>query len=365
MEIITFIVPAFNSQKTISRTINSILCQTVSNYQIILINDGSTDNTSNICENYQKEYPEKIKYIKQENKGLGGARNTGLKVACSEYISFLDSDDWLMPNYVETLIKYIGNDKQKKPEIILTLPKIYDENSKLVYDWYDVALFNKIFEKDGQIKNPQKEIRLLWTDVNQCRKVLYLKFIQKINFSFRENVKWEDVYPHFYLMSQCQLCMGIGSVGFYYRKGNSSQITSSRGYEWLDLLIVYRDLIKYLKDAISLLPSDVVNAMYNPATRIMTSLALEGIHMSDVSTRKKLVKELSFFFRKLPKEYTSNFNKFIKATGTKTEIRNFKLFLSIIKNDKISHFYDDYFYQEMLEVIIKKFIRYDKKRNWR
>ena len=48
MEIITFIVPAFNSQKTISRTINSILCQTVSNYQIILINDGSTDNTSNI-----------------------------------------------------------------------------------------------------------------------------------------------------------------------------------------------------------------------------------------------------------------------------------------------------------------------------
>lgn len=89
---------------------------------------------------------------------------------------------------------------------------------------------------------------------------------------------------------------GDRSVGFYYRKGNSNQITSSRGYEWLDLLIVYRDLIKYLKDAISLLPSDVVNAMYNPAMRIMTSLALEGIHMSDVSTRKKLVKELSFFF---------------------------------------------------------------------
>lgn len=54
MEVITFVVPAFNSQRTISRTINSILCQTASNYRIILINDGSTDNTSNICENYQK-----------------------------------------------------------------------------------------------------------------------------------------------------------------------------------------------------------------------------------------------------------------------------------------------------------------------
>lgn len=144
-----------------------------------------------------KKISEKIKYIQQENKGLGGARNTGLDFACSEYISFLDSDDWLMPNYVETLIRCIGIYKDKKPEIILTLPKIYNENSKLICNWYDAILFKKIFEKDGQIKNPQKEKRLLCTDVNQCRKVLHLEYIQKINFRFREKVKWEDVYPHF------------------------------------------------------------------------------------------------------------------------------------------------------------------------
>lgn len=365
MEVITFVVPAFNSQRTISRTINSILCQTASNYRIILINDGSTDNTSNICENYQKKYPKKIKYIQQENKGLGGARNTGLDFACSEYISFLDSDDWLMPNYVETLIRCIGIYKDKKPEIILTLPKIYNENSKLICNWYDAILFKKIFEKDGQIKNPQKEKRLLCTDVNQCRKVLHLEYIQKINFRFREKVKWEDVYPHFYLMSQCQLCMGIGSVGFYYRKGGSSQITASRGSEWLDLLIVYKDLIQYLEYAVNMLPSDVVNAMYNPAMRIMISLALEGIRMTNDSTRKKLVQELSLFFQKLPKVYFRHFNKFIKENGTKTDIRNFKIFLFLIKYEKTSHFYDDYFYQEVIEATIKKLIRHDKESIWR
>ena len=75
---ITFIIPAYNSQRTISCTINSVLNQTVSNYEIILVNEGSIDGTSQICEKYKKKYPDKIRYIYQENKGLGGARNTGL-----------------------------------------------------------------------------------------------------------------------------------------------------------------------------------------------------------------------------------------------------------------------------------------------
>ena len=65
MDQFTFIISAYNSQRTISCTINSILCQTCSNYKIILVNDGSTDNTPQICERYQKKYPSKIKYISQ------------------------------------------------------------------------------------------------------------------------------------------------------------------------------------------------------------------------------------------------------------------------------------------------------------
>ena len=364
MAIITFIIPAFNSQKTIACAINSVLNQTNSNYQIILVNDGSTDGTPNICERYQKKYPDKIKYISQENRGLGGARNTGLRLAESDYVSFLDSDDWLMPQYVETLVCYIEASKDKKPEIILTLPKIYNENSKLINDWYDKALFDQVFGQDGQIVNPQLDTRLLRMDVSQCRKVLQLDYARKVNFAFREKVKWEDVYPHFYLMSQCQSCMGIGSIGFYYRKGGDSQITASRGTEWLDLLIVYNDVIKYLNNAASILPQKLVKDMYYPVMRIMVSFALEGIRMSDVYTRKRLVKELNQFFYYLPKIYYRELKKHLKDC-TNSEMRNFRMLMFFIKHGSTSRFYNSYLYQEGIETIIKKCIRRDTINTWK
>ncbi len=362
---ITFIIPAYNSQRTISCTINSVLNQTVSNYEIILVNDGSIDGTSQICEKYQKKYPDKIRYIYQENKGLGGARNTGLRLAEGEYVSFLDSDDWLVPDYVEILIYNIEKYKNKRPEIILTLPKIYNENSKLIEDWYDKELFNKIFVQDGQIINPQLDNRLLYTDVSQCRKILQLEFARKIKFAFREKVKWEDVYPHFYLMSQCELCMGIKSIGFYYRKGNGSQITASRGSEWLDLLIVFKDLVNYLNDMYDLLSPQIRNAMYYSNMKIMVSFAIEGIRMSNLNTRKQLVEELNSFFGKLPKIYYSEFKKQFKENCTVSEIRNFRIFICLIKHHTASRFYNSYLYQEWIETIIKKCIRRDKANIWR
>lgn len=364
MAIITFIIPAFNSQKTITCAINSVLNQTSSDYQIILINDGSTDSTSNICENYQKKYPDKIKYVSQDNRGLGGARNTGLKLVESEYVSFLDSDDWLMPQYVETLVWHIETSKDKKPEIILTLPKIYNENSKLVNDWYDKALFDQIFEQDGQIVNPQLDTRLLRTDVSQCRKVLQLEYARKIHFCFREKVKWEDVYPHFCLMSQCQLCMGIGSIGFYYRKGNDSQITASKGAEWLDLLTVYKDVIRYINNAANILPPDMVKEMYYPVMHIMVSFALEGIRMSDIYTRKHLVEKLHQFFCHLPRIYYSELKKHLKDC-TSSEIRNFRILMFLIKHRSTSRFYNSYLYQEGIETAIKKCTRRDRINIWR
>ena len=365
MDQFTFIISAYNSQRTISCTINSILCQTCSNYKIILVNDGSTDNTPQICERYQKKYPGKIKYISQENKGLGGARNIGMRLAESEYISFLDSDDWLMPEYVETLTRNIKLCQGRKPEIILIMPKIYDENSRLISDWYDKTLFDKVFRQDGEIVNPQEDTRLLRTDVSECRKVIRPEYARRINFSFREKVKWEDVYPHFYLMSQCKVCMGVGSTGFYYRKGSSSQITASRGSGWLDLLTVYGDIVRYLDSAADTVPENVVKEMYYPAMRTMVGFALQGIRMVDAETRKLLVEELYSFFKHLPKKYYKALKKHLKSDCTSSEIRNFGMFMYLIRHRGTSRFYNSYLYQEGIETVVKKCIRRDKANLWR
>ena len=94
-EKITFVVPAHNAEATLERTLNSILNQTDQRYKIVIINDGSTDGTEDICKRYEKTYLDKVTYRYQESKGPGGARNYGMTLVETEYVSFLDSDDWL------------------------------------------------------------------------------------------------------------------------------------------------------------------------------------------------------------------------------------------------------------------------------
>lgn len=102
--LISVIVPVYNGEKYIRKCVDSILMQTYPHLEIVLVNDGSVDNSGNICDAYAKQ-DKRIKVIHQPNKGISAARNAGIDVACGEYISFVDSDDWIAPEFVETLWK--------------------------------------------------------------------------------------------------------------------------------------------------------------------------------------------------------------------------------------------------------------------
>lgn len=101
---ISVIIPAYNAEKYIERCIESISCQTHKDLEIIVVNDGSTDNTQNILERIAKD-EHRIKIIKKINEGQGPARNKGIEVARGKYIVFADADDWLEDNAYETLFK--------------------------------------------------------------------------------------------------------------------------------------------------------------------------------------------------------------------------------------------------------------------
>lgn len=103
---ISVIVPVYNVEKYLKRCINSILNQTFKNFELILVNDGSTDNSLNICKNY-KEKDGRIQLISQTNKGLSAARNTGLKYAKGKYVCFVDSDDFIEKEYFSLLLSNI------------------------------------------------------------------------------------------------------------------------------------------------------------------------------------------------------------------------------------------------------------------
>lgn len=349
-EKITFVVPAYNAETTLARTLESILHQTDDRFRIIVINDGSTDSTDEICKDYEKNYPDKITYRYQQNRGLGGARNHGMDLVETEYVSFLDSDDWLMPEYVEQITRQLEKHADENVEIIMTLPEIYHEGSKVVRDWYDKERFKKLFAMDGVIINPQNELEIYQFEVNQCRKVLQMDFVKRISFRFQEKIKWEDVYPHFYLLSQCTTCMGVGSVGFYYRIGAKGQITASRGRDRLDLLTVMQEVLDFIEKV------NRVELRF-PAMRIFVRFSIWGIRMADMETRKKLVQELHKMFQKIPKYYYTALREGSKKDFSKADARQYRLFMIAIKYKVCNIIFCDYLYQDMGEKMIKKILR--------
>ena len=105
-EKITVIVPVYNVEHYLEKCLDSLINQTYKNLEIIVINDGSTDNSGEICQEYAQK-DNRIVYIEKENGGLSDARNVGLDKMTGSYVTFIDSDDWVELDYVEILYKKI------------------------------------------------------------------------------------------------------------------------------------------------------------------------------------------------------------------------------------------------------------------
>jgi len=102
-ELLSIIVPVYNVKDYLSRCINSILCQTYSNFELLLIDDGSTDGSAAICDQFQT-IDQRVKVLHKKNRGVSSARNAGLDLSKGAYIGWVDSDDWIDPDMYSTLI---------------------------------------------------------------------------------------------------------------------------------------------------------------------------------------------------------------------------------------------------------------------
>jgi glycosyltransferase involved in cell wall biosynthesis len=111
-DLISIIIPVYNMEKYLDRCLHSVLNQTYENLEIILVDDGSTDNSPNMCDNYALK-DGRIKVVHKENGGLSDARNAGIRIATGDYIGYVDSDDWIEPNMYECMYKACaGNNAQ-------------------------------------------------------------------------------------------------------------------------------------------------------------------------------------------------------------------------------------------------------------
>lgn len=108
---ISVIVPVYNVKKYIRECINTILSQSYKNYEIVLVDDGSTDGSGAVCDEYQNKHPKTVKVVHKHNEGLNYARRDGFQAASGEYITFIDSDDLVHEDYLKTLLNSLQKNK--------------------------------------------------------------------------------------------------------------------------------------------------------------------------------------------------------------------------------------------------------------
>lgn len=237
MKNISIIIPVYNCEKSIEKCISSIISQTYNNLEIILVNDGSTDNSRNICEKYCAKY-KNFYLINQENSGPGAARKKGLERANGDYISFIDSDDYVDKLFYEKLVN-----------------SLEENNADIVECGY-----NFVYEKNNIIK----EFKMKWQIINGADECInhYIKnknttnyLVNKLfrkelfnNIEFPQLYAGEDACVLLQLFGNARKVVAIPDNMYYYVQTSTSLCRKPYNIKRNDVVLAGEFMYNYCKE---------------------------------------------------------------------------------------------------------------------
>lgn len=293
MKKVSIIVPVYNTRKYLPRCLEALVNQPISDYEILLINDGSTDDSQTLLMEYQKSYPEKVRVINKENGGQATARNLGIKEAVGEYIGFADSDD-----HVD----------------VSMFAKMYELAKKEDADLVECG-FHFLEEKDSGVKELQARGKVrqhqnqkdMFIDpqVSPWNKLYRASVLKDNNISFPEGFIYEDTA--FYIKSIPYVNKSAyldEKLVFYYLRG-SSTMNSNTGRKVADIFSVVEDIINFYKD--KGLYQDFKDEIEYFCSKILLCSSLSRIgRVNDKVLRKSLLDRTFEFVNLNFKDYKSN-----------------------------------------------------------
>lgn len=222
---LSIVIPVYNVEKYLEECINSILQQSLeeNEYEIILVDDGSTDDSGKICDKYTFDYSN-IQVVHQKNKGLSGARNTGIKRAIGEYVLFVDADDYIEKESLKRIKETTLNLKYIPDVTFLNAIKIYPDQKKVPLN--DGYVKEKIINKNASdvLKHIASIIKF---PASACTKLFNLSFLKQNDLYFLEGMFSEDVEWTIRVLNLAKTFNCIEEPYYYYRQNRISSITNS------------------------------------------------------------------------------------------------------------------------------------------
>ena len=253
---VSIIIPVYNMEKYIEECLDSVFNQTYKNIEVIIINDGSTDNSKDIIKKFILKY-KNIIYIEQLNQGLSMARNNALDYVNGEYVLFLDSDDYLEKDCIELIYKKA---KEKDCDmVIMGHRKVYDD--KLYHK--DEYCINNLDE--NKLYSGKYVANMMLENKIQgycCDKLIKMELIKKNNLYFEPNKYIEDLYPIFKLVHNCKKVNFVNKPLYNYRQLESS--SSHKRTEKLikDYAYANVNVLEYIKDKDDFNEDNILNFQY-------------------------------------------------------------------------------------------------------
>ena len=309
---LSIIVPVYNTGKYLSKCLDSILNQTIKDIEIIVVNDGSKDNSKEIINNYVKKYKKKIVFIDKKNGGQGSARNVGIKKASGEYIGFVDSDDFVESSMYEEM--YNTAKENDSDVVICSISDYYEKNDS---------------KKDVML-NLKEKVTIKEAIINSVpsvvNKIYKRELLQNSNISFNENIWYEDLPYSMQIIVNAKKINYVDKAFYNYFHRNESTMHNKNITKNLDIIKAYDILINYLKE----------NNLYDKYKDEIDFILLKEIYLATInrvirtnnkhSEKKKIIKQIRKYYYSFSVGKTKYFNTLSKAYKVSYYLIKFRLY---------------------------------------
>lgn len=280
LPLISIIIPLYNKELYIKKCLDSILSQTFSDFEIVIIDDGSFDNSGKIIsDNFKNDL--RIRYFQQENKGVSNARNRGIELSNGKFLIFIDADDTISPNFLESISSHLDTDDTI---IIFGLTKVYHDKIIAV----EVPRTGT-FDKTNILSDfafQQKKNGIYGFISN---KIISLKIVKDNQIKFDEKIHLMEDYD-FYIKyyTYCSRFKLINETGYYYTQNTENNSTAKKSIDYTSLINIHlkaRELLKkegcwnhYNRTVINKICSDLKIAFFNETETINKEYIQQNIN---------------------------------------------------------------------------------------
>lgn len=284
-ELISVVIPVYNVERYLNRCIKSVVNQTYKNLEVILVDDGSTDASAVICDSW-KEKDSRIVVLHQDNVGASAARNKGLQYAKGEYITFIDSDDWIEADMLQYFMKQIVS---KDADMVIS--DVYLCKKEKLEVWNQKRYLEYFFRTRGE------------GDTHSVWGRLYKKEMLD-DFRFLEGRMNEDILATYEFAIRCKKAIYTSKTFYHYEKNVEGVTLSPITRKKLDLLYVWDLVYEKVKEQIPDCKEYCEMNMLRARFTLLCQMIRNGIDKNDkqlIEKKKEMKKELKKGYRKLMK----------------------------------------------------------------